>query len=758
MNLMLKIGLLSLISMLLSCASPNRDSAEEKLRANDFSGALQDIKTGLSTNPSDINNKIGLLNIKYDSVSKELEKINELRVKGRFDDALNELDAAEKLGLSLQRFANVRNDIEVERRASLMLEEAKSLLAVGKKAQALRLIETGLRANPLDSKLSLLQKKIEAEIRFDTQSINLRNLAETNPITLEFRNAPLAGVIEAISKHAGINFILDKDLKQDTKVNVFLKQTRVEDAIDLILNANGLARRVIDPSTMLIYPNTPDKVREHQELIVRVFHLANSEAKTTAAFLRSMLKIKEPFIDERANFVAIREPSEIVALAEKLVALHDLSDAEVMLEVEILEVNSSRLTDIGINFPNNLSLTPLSAAGAATGLSVNDLLNLNRSRVGTSVSPLSINLRREVGDANVLANPRIRAKNREKAHIVIGDKVPVVTTSSSANGIVGQNINYLEVGLKLDVEPLVSPDEEVTLKIALEVSTITQQISTGNGGTAYQIGTRNATTTLRLRDGETQLLGGLITNSEKSSSARIPGLGDIPIIGRLFGSQQDNKTKNELILAITPRIIRAAPKPDYAQTQIWIGTEAMPKLTLSPDSLKKQNSISSNSNGASLSGSSQPPPPNKISSTFGSQIKPTLSWSPVNDLKVGEEFATTLSFRSGLPIRGIPMEIAYIPANIEIIEIIEGNLLRSQAGKTSFSHMINKQLGKISIGLLRGDGTSVTANGNENDLVTFRFRAIGPGKSTIELVNIKPIAANEPVTIETSPNLTINIK
>jgi general secretion pathway protein D len=158
----------------------------------------------------------------------------------------------------------------------------------------------------------------------------------------------------------------------------------------------------------------------------------------------------------------------------------------------------------------------------------------------------------------------------------------VVTTSSSATGIVGQNITYLEVGLKLDVEPLISPDEEITLKLSLEVSNITKQVETGNGGTAYQIGTRFAGTTLRLQDGETQFLGGLISKTDSSSAARIPGLGDLPVLGRLFGNQQDNSAQSELVLSITPRIVRSALRPDTLQTVVRMGTESAPRLQRSP--------------------------------------------------------------------------------------------------------------------------------------------------------------------------------
>ncbi len=165
------------------------------------------------------------------------------------------------------------------------------------------------------------------------------------------------------------------------------------------------------------------------------------------------------------------------------------------------------------------------------------------------------NLRAQVGKGNLLANPRIRVKNRDKAKIHIGEKVPVVTSTSAVNVGVSTSVSYLDVGLKLDVEPIIHLDDEVAIKVVLEVSNILEQIVTNNT-VAYRLGTRNAATTLQLRDGETQVLAGLISDEDRKASSRIPGLGDLPTIGRLFSSDLDDSKKTEIVLLITPRIVR----------------------------------------------------------------------------------------------------------------------------------------------------------------------------------------------------------
>jgi general secretion pathway protein D len=171
---------------------------------------------------------------------------------------------------------------------------------------------------------------------------------------------------------------------------------------------------------------------------------------------------------------------------------------------------------------------------------------------------IALNLRQQVGRNNILANPRIRVKNREKARIHIGDKVPVITTTAGATGFVSESVNYLDVGIK----------------VGLEVSNVGQQTKTAAGTVAYTIGTRNATTTLRLHDGETQVLAGLINNEDRRSSSQVPGLADLPVAGRLFQNKEDTNNKTEIVLLITPRVIRNVERSDARLEEFNSGTEA----------------------------------------------------------------------------------------------------------------------------------------------------------------------------------------
>jgi len=752
-----------LICALTGCAQWVRDDVTAKMRRGDYEGALQGLQEGLSKFPDDTALRATLISAQAEAISRLVAQALQQRAAGRFDDADNTLLRAQALDPKNDRIMALQNDITAQRRAEKSLDEALTLMNGKKKEQALRIVEAGLRDSPRQPELLALQRRLEAELRFESAPGGRGALAETRPITLDFRNAPLSAVLEAITRGSGINFILDRDVKQDSRATLYLRGAKVDDAIDLVLGAHQLSRRTVDPQTVLIYPNTPDKQREHQEQVIRVFHLGNAEAKSTAALLRSMLRIKEPFVDERANLIALRESPEIIALAERLVALHDVGDAEVMLEVEILEIKTTRLTELGINFPNNFTLTPLPLPGA-TGLTVSSLRSINSERVGVGVAGLLVNLRREVGDFNILANPRIRSKNREKAKILIGDKVPVSTTSSTAAGFLSESISYLDVGIKLEVEPVVSPDDEVSLKLGLEVSSIAKEVRTAAGSVAYQIGTRNANTVLRLRDGETQLLGGLISNEDRSSANRVPGLGDMPMLGRLFSSRKDDFQRTELILAITPRILRSAPHPDISQAEMWVGSEMATRLRAAPARVPLAKAGSGEGTAAPVNAQPSAPAlaasPNADAAGAVAKAAPAFgpvlaSWAAPGEVTVGTEFMVTLNLSSGAALRGAPVELSFPAQSLEVLDVAEGGFFKQSGATTSFTQTVNTMTGRIGAGILSNDSNGATGQGS---LLQLRLKAKAAGPVDLGVTSLKPIAVSGAAAVGELPALRLEVK
>src|SRR3954465_13716113 len=260
-----------------------------------------------------------------------------------------------------------------------------------------------------------------------------------------------------------------------------------------------------------------------------------------------------------------------------------------MLEVEGMEIARTRLRYLGLKYPDTLAVGLQGAAGIPGQISLTEWQNRSSDMVQLSfTNPLFLfALKQQDGSTSVLANPRIRVKNKDKARIHIGGRVPVITTTAAATGgFVSESVTYLDVGLKLEVEPLISLDDEVGIKVGLEVSNIVREIRGASSNTlTYQVGTRNAATNLRLRDGETQVLAGLISDDDRRSADRVPGLGDLPVAGRLFSHTLENNTRTEIVLLITPRLARTLARPDAASVEFAAGTEAStgtPRLRAAP--------------------------------------------------------------------------------------------------------------------------------------------------------------------------------
>lgn len=410
------------------------------------------------------------------------------------------------------------------------------------------------------------------------------------PVTLDFRDAPLKTVFEALSRSTGLNFVFDREVKADARVTLTIANASVEDIIAIVALTNQLDHKVLGTNSVLLYPATPVKQREYLDLAVKTFYLANADAKLVFTMLKNVLKTRDLHADDKLNTLTMRDTPQAIRLAEKLILAQDHPEPEVTLDVEVLEIKRSRLSEIGLEPPGKFSVlnivpSPSTVVSTATGATtvVNNTLTTTqltldklRGLTGASVgidSPV-LNLRSEVGDTNILANPRIRVKNREKARVLIGDRVPVITTTAAANVGISESVSYLDVGLKLDVEPTVFLNNEVGVKVALEVSNVVREVRGRSGSLTYQIGTRLATTQLRLRDGETQALAGLISDEDRRSTVGAPGATDLPILGRLFSSQRSDRSKTEIVLLITPRVVRNLSGMALARTEYPGGTEA----------------------------------------------------------------------------------------------------------------------------------------------------------------------------------------
>ncbi|RIX83207.1 hypothetical protein D3H34_07160 [Acidovorax cavernicola] len=465
--------------------------------------------------------------------------------------------------------------LEGEAREVQTMAQASQSLKNGDTAGAMRSLSAVLAENASQPEAQRLLQGIELERNRGLTADPLLSDALRRPVTLELRDVGIQTVLEILSRTSNVNFVLDKDVKTDIKTTIFAKNTSVEDALNLVLRTSQLSKKILNESTLLIYADTEEKKKRYEDLVMRTFYLKNADPKRMQEMVKTLIAPKSMYVDDRFKMMVVRDNLDVIAAIERLVATYDIADPEVLLEVEILEVNSNGLLNLGIQYPDRITASVFGRAGQPGQLTVNELRNLNRNNFELFLPDplLALNLKQTSTDAKTLANPRIRVTNRQKAKVLIGDKVPVITTTTNQTSSASmESVNYLDVGLKLEVVPEIHVNSEVTIAIDLEVSNVVKEVRSTTGLLAYQIGTRNASTMLRLRDGETQVLAGLLKDEQNNNSAGIPGLGTVPGVGRLFSNQTSTNGRSEIVLLITPRIVRSMPTPAAHVVEFPSGT------------------------------------------------------------------------------------------------------------------------------------------------------------------------------------------
>jgi general secretion pathway protein D len=539
---------------------------KSKLNGKPLETQLDIVEKDQKENPEQIIPRKNLLVTQELAVTQLMLDADKAKDAGQYYEASHLYDRVLELLPGNQRALNGKAIIDKALENEQLIQKAEKLLNEKDVNASKSIVHKVLIQNPNHKGALSLQKQLSRDNdNVGSEPIDLK-LPFDKPVTLELRDTNIKVVFEALSRVSGINFILDKDIKPDTKATIFVKKARIEDAIELVLSSNGLQKKVLTENTVLIYPNTQKKLQSYQDLLIRSFYLSNTSAKQISSLFKTILKAKDVFLDERLNMVTIRDTPETIRIAEKLIVAYDLEDPEVMLEIEILEISRNRLQELGIEYPSRLSVTttPLTLRALREGIP--------SDQIGVTPNP-AVNFSKTIGDVNLLSNPRIRVRNNEKAKIQVGDKVPIITSTAAVNAGVAESVQYIDVGLTLNIQPRISIDGYVNIDLALEVSSLGDRTTSPNGTVAFTIGTRNTSTILRLKDNETQVLAGLISDEERKNASRIPGIGDIPIIGRLFANQEDNKRKTEIVLAITPRILSNIQRPEGEATEYWSGTQ-----------------------------------------------------------------------------------------------------------------------------------------------------------------------------------------
>ncbi|MDI2144484.1 MULTISPECIES: secretin N-terminal domain-containing protein [unclassified Pseudomonas] len=570
-RLLMSLGLCAGLAACSSAQVANKEAAD-LIDQGQYEAGLARIQEGLRENPRDTELHLLLNSGRAKAITALLTSGDTDRARRDFTNARLAYNRVLTIEPNNRRAQDALRQLDYLRSMDEKLELARGDLRRGDIYGADRQVKQILELDPKNDGALELQGNIRlVQSRNVIQYPQLRTRLD-RPVTLEFRDANLKTIFEVLSQVAGLNFIFDKDLRPDMKATIFVRDVRIEDAVQLLLQQNQLHQKVVNENTLLIYPDSPQKLKDYQELVMRTFYLTSIDANTALNMIKTMLKTRDVFVDERLNTLTMRDTEDAIRMAEKLLQSQDQSNPEVVLEVEVMEVATQRILDLGLQWPSTFGV--VNGDGSAVTL-LGQLKGINSDRISITPSPQA-KINAQDNDINTLASPVIRVSNREQARIHIGQRVPIISATSvpSTQGpVITESVTYLDVGLKLEVTPTVHLNNEVAIKIALEVSNATPLEPTRQGTIPVQVDTRNAQTALRLHDGETQILAGLVRNDHGATGNKIPGLGDIPGLGRLFGSNKDTIGKSELVLSITPRIVRNLPYQSPSDMEFPTGTE-----------------------------------------------------------------------------------------------------------------------------------------------------------------------------------------
>ena len=513
-----------------SCATGPRELARRAERSGNFDQAIIEYTRALQKRPDDHALSRDLERAKLRAAQHHYTRGRRYTSLGDYDEALLEYQIAVQLN---PEDGEIQDALRDTRRA----------------------VQTRLAARESN------QTELEAlvERTRNLPPIGLEITERILPDSLIFREASTRDVFSALGQFAEVNVIFDPAFVDDT-ISIDLRGASLKTALTSVAHSTRNFYRVSAEQTVTVIPDTPAKRREYEEEIVQTFYLSNADVAETINLLRLVIDLRRLAPVTATRAISVKDTPERLAAAAKLIAAIDKARPEVVIDVELLEVDRQRLREYGLQFasPGSSGIDGLAAIGE-NGLSVDDLGGLTGANVFVANLPsLFYRLIKRDADTRTLANPHLRTSEGQAAQARFGERVPVPVTTFApfaTGGIQQQPItsfNYENIGVNIDITPFTHHNDDVSLELSIEVSSIS-----GTGfGDLPTFGNRSINTRIRLRDGETNILAGLIRDDERVVLEGIPGLSDLPVIGRLFARNQRETQETDIIVTLTPRIIR----------------------------------------------------------------------------------------------------------------------------------------------------------------------------------------------------------
>jgi general secretion pathway protein D len=539
---------------LLGCAASSAlRRGQDAERRQDHDRAVVEYTNALRLRPDDANARLGLERARLRASQDHFQRARRLAATGRFDQALVEFELAAELNPT-------SGEVEAELRATRNQLKARVAVARDGKTELQALIERARDLPPpgLD---------LPTDVKM--------------PASLLFRDASSRDVFLSIARFSDVSLAFDPAFRE-APVTVDLRNATLENALNAVADATRTFYRVTSARTVLVIPDTPAKRREYEEEVVRTFYLSNADLKETMDLLRLVLDARRISPTTGTNALTLKDTPERIAAAARVLSAIDKARPEVIIDVELLEVDRSRLREYGLQVASPGSIGIDGSATVATDdsqtLTLRSLRNLTQADVLLANLPgLYYRLLKSDGNTRTLANPQLRTTEGMPAQARFGERVPVPVTTFApiATGGTPQqpitSFNYENIGVNIDITPRTHHDDDVTLALRVAVQSIS---GLGFGGLPT-FGNREINTVIRLKDGETNMLAGLIRDDERRVLQGVPGLSDIPLVGRLFAHTRTETSQTDIILTLTPHIVRVLDLEESDLRAFRVGRDSL---------------------------------------------------------------------------------------------------------------------------------------------------------------------------------------
>jgi len=724
------VGLLVLVFILPAIADKAKtlyEKGQDAEARENFEAAYDFYKQAFDLKPKDLRYKSSFERLRFKAAATIVHRGQKLREEGKLQEALAEFQKAVQIDPSL-------------------------FIAQQELSRTLQMIENATNPPPQAAgPPSALQKKIrEAQGPVELAPISVV------PITVKLTEDSKV-IYQTIGQLAGVNVLFDPDYTS-RRIKVELNGVTLEDALQITALESKTFWRPVTGNTIFVAQDNPAKRKELEQSVLKTFYLQNLSAPTelqdVVNAIRAVLDVQRVQQLLSQNALVVRGTPDQIALAEKLVEDLDKARPEVIVDIAVIQVSKDKSRTLGLSPPtsatvalqSNISTTSTSTTGttgstgsssSSGGLELNTLGNLNATDFQVTIP--SANLSAVMGDTDtkMLQNPQVRALDNQKATLKIGERVPIATGSFQPgiggvgiNPLVNTQFQYLDVGVVIDVTPHVHADREVTLKIAMEISSVVGQSSIG-GISQPIIGQKKVEHEIRLKDGESSLIGGILDDSQTKSLAGIPGLAQIPILRYLFGQVSQDHSQDETVFAITPHVIRGTSLSELNQRAIDIGTANAIELR-------------------HISHAAAPvaPPPSQTPATPPAAVQPTGSPAPnpgpgaqgsANFLfdpgqitaTKGNTFVVNLLISGAQNVYSVPVQLNYDPAKLQLVNVSNGGFLSQDGQAVALVHREDETTGTLQITATRPPGAGGVSG--QGAVVTMTFQAKASGQTPLTI-------------------------